>query len=172
MSTIEELSAIQVESLIEVALIPLLCNVVDEGASIGFLAPLSAAEARAYWQEVFASLQAGEKVMYVAKQNEQIVAAVQLALEPRANGRHRAEVQKLMVHTAARGQGLGRRLMAAVEQAARADQRSLIVLDTRRGDVADGLYQRMGYIQVGIIPNYAMSSTGHLSDTVFYYREL
>jgi len=172
MTTIEQVSAPQVEALIEQELIPLLCNVVDDGASIGFLAPLADVEARVYWQTVLGPLRAGEKVMFVAKSAGQIVGSVQLALEPRANGRHRAEVQKLMVHTAARHQGLGRRLMEAAEQAARADNRTLIVLDTRRGDVADGLYQRMGYLQAGIIPRYAISSSGQLHDTVFYYREL
>ena len=172
MMSIEQVSAPQVESFIESDLIPLLCNVVEDGASIGFLTPLSSADARSYWQEVLAPLRTGEKVMFVAKLDGRVVGAVQLALEPRANGRHRAEVQKLMVHTSARGQGLGRRLMDAVEQAARNDRRTLIVLDTRRGDVADGLYQRMGYVQAGVIPRYAISSSGELDDTVFYYREL
>ena len=117
--SIEQVSAPQVESLIESDLIPLLCNVVEDGASIGFLAPLSSADARSYWQGVLAPLRTGEKVMFVASIDGRVVGAVQLALEPRANGRHRAEVQKLMVHTAARNHGLGRRLMEAVEQAAR-----------------------------------------------------
>lgn len=172
MMSIEQVSAPQVESFIESDLIPLLCNVVEDGASIGFLAPLSSADARSYWQGVLAPLRTGEKVMFVASIDGRVVGAVQLALEPRANGRHRAEVQKLMVHTAARNHGLGRRLMEAVEQAARNDQRTLIVLDTRRGDIADGLYQRMGYVQAGVIPRYAISSSGELDDTVFYYREL
>ena len=172
MMSIEQVSAPQVESFIESDLIPLLCKVVEDGASIGFLAPLSSADARSYWQGVLAPLRTGEKVMFVSSIDGRFVSAVQLALEPRANGRHRAEVQKLMVHTAARNHGLGRRLMEAVEQAARNDQRTLIVLDTRRGDIADGLYQRMGYVQAGVIPRYAISSSGELDDTVFYYREL
>jgi GNAT superfamily N-acetyltransferase len=172
MIAIEQLSATEVEALIEPVLIPLLQNVVDDGASIGFIAPLAVDEAREYWQGILAPLQAGHKLLLIATIDGQPVGAVQLALEPRANGRHRAEVQKLMVHTAARGHGVGRRLMEAVEAAARTHERTLLVLDTRRGDVADGLYARMGYTQVGVIPKYAMSSAGHLSDTVFYYREL
>lgn len=172
MTTIEEVSAAQVEALIESALIPLLQDVVDDGASIGFIAPLSVAEAREYWQGILSPLQVGHKVMFVAKVDDQLVGSVQLALEPRANGRHRAEVQKLMVHTAARGQGVARRLMIAIEAAAHAHQRTLLVLDTVRGGVADGLYARLGYTRVGIIPRYALSSAGPLEDTVFYYREL
>ena len=172
MMTIEEVTAAQVKALIESHLIPLLQNVVDDGASIGFIAPLSVAEARDYWQSILPPLQAGHKVMLIAKSDDLLVGSVQLALEPRANGRHRAEVQKLMVHTAARGQGVARRLMRAIEAAAHEHQRTLLVLDTVRGGVADGLYARMGYTKAGIIPRYALSSAGPLEDTVFYYREL
>ncbi len=172
MPMIEQVTAAQVEALLEVHLIPLLQNVVDDGASIGFIAPLSAAEARDYWQGILPPLQAGHKVMLIAKQEDQLVGSVQLALESRANGRHRAEVQKLMVHTAARGQGVARGLMTALEAVAHEQRRTLLVLDTVRGGVADGLYQRMGYTKAGSIPRYALSSAGHLDDTVFYYREL
>ncbi len=172
MTTIEAVTAAQVEALIESHLILLLQNVVDDGASIGFIAPLSAAEARDYWQGILSPLRSGHKVMFVAKLDGQLVGSVQLALEPRANGRHRAEVQKLMVHTAARGQGVARQLMKAIEAAAHEHRRTLLVLDTVRGGVADGLYARMGYTQAGIIPRYALSSAGPLEDTVFYYREL
>ncbi|MFN8493265.1 MAG: GNAT family N-acetyltransferase [Caldilineaceae bacterium] len=151
-------------------LIELLQNVVDDGASIGFIAPLSREEAHAYWTKIIGDLDGGNRLLFVATENDQILGSVQLALEPRKNGEHRAEVQKLMVHTQARNRGLGRRLMQAVEDAARAANRSLIVLDTRRGDVADQLYQKIGYIQAGIIPRYALSSSGTFDDTVFYYR--
>lgn len=172
MVTIEQIDGSTLNTLISSQFVPLLQNVVDDGASIGFIAPLSVAEAETYWQGVSGPLQQGVKVMYVAKIDERIVGAVQLALEPRANGRHRAEVQKLMVHTDARGKGIGRKLMAAVEAAAQAHNRSLIVLDTVRGGVAEGLYLSMGYLRAGIIPRYALSSAGPLEDTVFYYREL
>ncbi len=172
MTTIEEVTAAEVEALIEAHLIPLLQDVVDDGASIGFIAPLSAAEARAYWQSILPPLRAGHKVMFIAKIDDAIVGSVQLALEPRANGRHRAEVQKLMVHTAARGQGVGRALMTAIEAAAHEHRRTLLVLDTLHGCVAEGLYVRLGFIKVGVIPRYALSSTGNLDDTVLYYREL
>ena len=77
-----------------------------------------------------------------------------------------------MVHTRARGQGTGRRLMEAIEAAARAAGRTLLVLDTRQGDVAERLYARHGYIHAGVIPNYARSAEGTLDATVFFYRLL
>jgi acetyltransferase len=168
---IEQITAVQAEAQL-MALIRLLQNVVNDGASIGFIAPLSDGEARDYWLGVLPAIAQGHKLLFTATLEDQVVGSVQLALEPRRGVVHCAEVQKLMVHTAYRGHGLGRRLMNALEQAAQMEQRSLLVLDTRRGDVAEGLYQRMGYTQAGVIPGYALSSDGKLHDTVFYYRQL
>jgi len=171
MTQVEQITAAQAEAQLA-ALIALLQNVVDDGASIGFIAPLSRVEAREYWLGILPAIVQGNKLLFITKSDDQIVGSVQLALEPRANGRHRAEVQKLMVHTAYRGHGLSRHLMATLEAAARANQRSLLVLDTRGGDVAEGIYQKLGYQLVGTIPQYARSSDGNLHDTVFYYRLL
>jgi acetyltransferase len=48
----------------------------------------------------------------------EVAGSVQLALVQKENGRHRAEVQKLLVHSRFRNQGLGRRLMDAIEREA------------------------------------------------------
>ena len=171
MPNVKQLTREQAETVLD-QLIQLLQNVVDDGASIGFIAPLSDDEARAYWRRVIAGLDGGHLLLFVALEDEQIIGSAQLALESRRNGAHRAEVQKVMVHTQARGRGLGRALMQAVEDAARTAQRTLLVLDTRRGDVAEQLYQKLGYIQAGIIPRYALNSAGGADDTVLYYRFL
>jgi acetyltransferase len=59
-----------------------------------------------------------------------------------------------------------------VEEAARQEGRLLLVLDTRLGDDAERLYTRMGYLRVGIIPQFARSSSGSLDATVIFYRDL
>lgn len=94
-----------------------------------------------------------------------------MGLESRENGNHRAEVQKLMVHPEARRQGIARQLMEALDTAAREANRSLLVLDVRKGDPAETLYQKMRYTHVGDIPDYARSETG-LDATSFYYKLL
>ncbi len=82
---------------------------------------------------------------------------------------------KLMVHREFRGRGLGRLLMQAAEDEARLRHgRTLLVLDTRRGDISERLYRSMGYVEAGVIPGYARSSgpTGELHDTVIFYKHL
>jgi acetyltransferase len=145
---------------------------VEDGASVGFLPPLSAADARGYWRAVLQAVSGGTRVLLVALDDGDVLGSVQLDLATMPNARHRAEVMKLVVHRRARRAGIGRALMLAVEQAAREAGRTLLVLDTRRGDAAERLYERLGYTRVGVIPRYARSATGALDDTVYFYREL
>lgn len=77
-----------------------------------------------------------------------------------------------MVYTRFRRQGIGVKLMRALEEAARDANRTLLVLDTRRGDSAEPLYVKLGYIPFGIVPDFALGTDGVLSDTVFFYKKL
>jgi ribosomal protein S18 acetylase RimI-like enzyme len=151
----------------------LLIDSVDNGASIGFLPPLSAEESAAYWASVAADVRAGEKFLLVARNDAgMLVGSAQLALASKANARHRAEVQKVMVHTAARRQGLAFALMRALDALAQQHGRTLLVLDTRQGDPSEQLYQKCGYTMAGVIPAYARNGDGGLDATVLYYRQL
>jgi ribosomal protein S18 acetylase RimI-like enzyme len=171
MVTIEQLTAEHAAAALD-ELVELLQDTVTSGASVGFLPPLAAGAARDYWEGVVADVGGGARVLLVARDDRRVIGSVQLELASKANARHRAEVQKLMVHTRARGQGTGRRLMEAVEAAARAAGRTLLVLDTRQGDVAERLYARHGYTRAGVIPGYARSADGTLDATVYFYRLL
>ena len=151
----------------------LLRDSVESGASVGFVLPLADDVVDGYWRKVVADVEGEVRVLLVARWGERVVGAGQLALETRPNSAHRAEVQKVLVHTAARRQGIGRALMAALEAAARARGRMLLVLDTRAGDPAEHLYRAVGFTRAGSIPGYARSPDGSTLDaTVFYYRQL
>jgi ribosomal protein S18 acetylase RimI-like enzyme len=146
----------------------LLVDVVEGGASIGFLPPLSEAEAERYWSGV-----GGEDVvLWVARQGGDVVGTVQLHLCAKPNGMHRAEIAKLMVSPNARRRGVARALMAAAEARARAEGRSLLVLDTREGDPSNALYASLGYVRAGRIPGFARSANGTLAATILYYKPL
>jgi acetyltransferase len=150
----------------------LIQDAVDGGASVGFLPPLSKKEAEQYWRDVVTQLSGSYRILLAALAEEQIIGAVQLQLESRANGSHRAEVSKLLVHSAYRRQGIGRALMLALEEAARQLGRTTLVLDTRQGDPSEHLYRGLGYQVAGVIPAYARSADGSLHATVFLYKLL
>ena len=153
-------------------LVKLLQDSVDGGASVGFLPPLKTAEARAYWENVRNAINAGHRVLLVAEIRKRLVGSVQLDLATKPNASHRAEVIKLLVLTESRRKGIARALMQAVEEAALARGRTLLGLDTRRGDAAEKLYRRLGWTQAGVIPRYARNAVGDLDDTVLFYRDL
>ncbi len=150
-------------------LIGVLEDAVAGGASIGFLPPLAPGEARAYWESALDAVARGATVLLVARRAADVVGTVQLHLEDRANGRHRAELAKLMVHRAHRRQGIGAQLMAAVQQDARTRGLATLFLDTRLGDESERLYRACGWTFVGSIPKYARSATGALDANAIYY---
>jgi ribosomal protein S18 acetylase RimI-like enzyme len=122
---------------------------------------------------VISAVRAGNRILLAAiEEPDTMAGAVQIELASKANAQHRAEVQKLMVRTDQRGQGLGRELMDMVESVARAAGRTLLVLDTRQGDIAEQLYLSLGYTLAGVIPQYARSVNGELHAISLFYKQL
>lgn len=150
----------------------LLQDSVDNGASVGFLPPLPSAEATFFWQSVLDALQTGNRILLLATDGTGLLGSVQLALADKANGRHRAEVMKLLVHSRVRRRGIGRLLMQAIEQEARQHERTTLVLDTLQGEPSELLYQTLGYVAAGTIPQFARVGSGALEPTVIYYKLL
>lgn len=146
----------------------LIIDVVQDGASIGFLPPLAADTASAYWQEV-----PGPGVLlWAAMEGDTIIGTVQLHLVLKPNAPHRAELAKLMVHPDHRRKGIAGLLIETAEQAAAELGRTLIILDTREGDPSNLLYQSRGYVEAGKIPDYVISADGGMDATVIYYKKL
>ncbi|MBI5032345.1 MAG: GNAT family N-acetyltransferase [Chloroflexi bacterium] len=171
MFTVEHLDSIQARNLLS-DLIALLRDSVDNGASVGFLPPLDQHIASDYWADVFRAIEKQSRILLVARHGSTIVGTAQLDLCTRQNGSHRAEVMKLLVHTAWRRQGIGEMLMQAIEQQARHAHRTTLVLDTRAGDPSEKLYRKLGYTCAGIIPQYVHNESGALEATAIFYRLL
>jgi len=150
----------------------LLQDAVNSGAAVGFLPPLGPAEAADYWREVVNAINGAGRILLVATDNGALVGTVQLDPVSRPNGRHRAEVTKVIVHSGHRRQGVGRALMLAVEAEAARLGRTTLVLDTRLGDSGEALYTSLGYQRAGVIPNYARSADGTLHATLIMYKLL
>ncbi|WP_049571430.1 GNAT family N-acetyltransferase [Nonomuraea sp. SBT364] len=171
MHTIERLSpgafAAGVKELAEV-----LADAVDDGASLGFVAPFGREPAARWWREQEAAVAGGSLLVWAARDAGGIVATAGLSLPGKANSRHRAEVVKLLVHRDARGRGLARALLATLERAALAAGVTLLVLDTRSGSAAESLYLSEGWTRFGVVPGYAADPDGSLQDCGFFYKLL
>lgn len=155
-----------------VELVELVQDAVGGGASIGWTQVPSTKDARNYWTEVLEGVGRGERLLFVATDDHVCAGAVQLCFTHKQNGRHRGEVQKLMVHSQYRRRGIGQALMNALENAAAARGLTLLVLDTISGGAPEQFYRQAGYTLSGTIPDFARSTTGQLEPTAVYWKKL
>ena len=153
------------------ALAALMVGVVEGGASIGFMLPIDAARAEAFWRSVAAAVERNERALFVADDGDGLVGTVQLVTAQPENQPHRADVAKMMVAPRARRQGIGAALMQAAEHEAVAQGKTLLVLDTASAD-AERLYARLGWQRCGTVPGYALLPQGGPCDTTYFYRVL
>ncbi|MET9620690.1 GNAT family N-acetyltransferase [Streptomyces sp. NPDC006464] len=170
---IERLPAARIREHAADGLAALLVDAVDGGASLGFLAPLDPAEAVGWWLAVAEETERGARTVWTAHgPGDVVLGAVTLVRGDKANGRHRGEIARLIVHRAARGQGLGGRLLAAAEEHAAGEGLTLLVLDTQTDSPAERLYRRAGWTAAGTIPDFAADPAGTLRPTTLYYKQL
>ena len=62
--------------------------------------------------------------------------------------------------------------MEHAESEARAEGKTLLVLDTVTGDDAERLYTQLGYERVGVIPGYALYPDGRPCDTTLFFKNI
>ena len=149
----------------------LLVDAVESGASVSFMSPFSEREAREWWRTTLAQART-RAVVLVARDERGIIGSVSMHPAWPPNQPHRADISKLLVHRRARRRGIGRALMEAIEEHARAGGFTLLTLDTVRGDAGEQLYTNAGWQRVGVIPDYALYPDGRPCDTVVFYKKL
>jgi GNAT superfamily N-acetyltransferase len=148
-----------------------LLDCVDGGASVSFMSPMARETALRFWQDVSDGVGRGKRTLVVAEDAQGIAGTVQLITDMPENQPHRADVAKLLVHRRARNAGVGERLMHAIEQAAREQGRTVLVLDTAN-PAAERLYARLGWTCVGVVPGFALMPDGALCGTTFFYKHV
>jgi GNAT superfamily N-acetyltransferase len=148
-----------------------LVDCVEGGASVSFMSPLARETAERFWHGVAGDVVARRRALLVALDDQGVIAGtVQLVLSLPENQPHRADVAKMLVHRRVRRHGVGAALLRAVEETARAEGRTLLVLDTVTGGDAERLYGRHGWVTVGQVPGYALMPNGVPCGTTFFYK--
>ena len=145
---------------------------VEGGASVRYLAPFSLDDARAAFEAVAAEVDGGRRVLLAAYDDGELVGTVQVVPAAQPNSPHRGEIVQLLVRRSARRRGVAAQLMDAAEAEARAEGRTLLVLDTVTGDAAERLYERLGWTKVGVIPDYALYPDGRPCATTVFFKQL
>ena len=142
------------------------------GASVSYMWPFSLDDARAAFEGFAADAARGNRVVIAAFEGEEIVGTVQVLLALPPNQPHRGEIAKLLVHREARRRGVAQLLMERAEQEARAEGKSLLVLDTVTGSDAERLYTRLGWSRVGSIPRYALYPDGRECASTYFWKDI
>lgn len=162
--TITPLGAAAVPRLAEI-----LRETVSAGGSVHFMDPVPEGGAEAYWAGAVAD---PGRIVLGAFVDRRLEGTVTLYLDTPPNQPFRGEIWKLMVAPAARGQGLARALMIEAERLAVDHGRTLLNLDTATEGGASELYESLGWIRAGVIPDYAYKPQGGLVGTAIYWKRL
>jgi GNAT superfamily N-acetyltransferase len=172
MTLVEVLDPTAYETALD-GLAELLVDAVEHGAGVNFMAGVTADETRAWWLARRDGVVAGSVVPVVAfDEGGRVVGSTVLLYAWNPNSPHRGEISKVIVHSAARRQGLGRQLMEAAEARSLADGRWLLTLDTVTGSEADAFYRSLGWHEVGVVPDFALMPDGTLTPTTYFWKDL
>jgi GNAT superfamily N-acetyltransferase len=154
------------------ALAAVLEDCVAGGASVSYMAPFTHADARGEFVRWICDVDQGTRLLLAAFLDGEVVGTVQVVFAWPPNQPHRADIAKLLVHRHARRRGVAEELMRRAEEEALSEGRWLLVLDTVTGDGADFLYRKLGWNEVGEVPEFALYPDGRLCSTTFFWKKL
>lgn len=152
-------------------------NVDPSTSSIGFVAPLDNERAMQFWLDLVPSLTGPnpEVAMMVAISEEtgDAIGSVLVARMLKETHSHRGEVRKLAVRPDYQGRGIGKLLMEAIETHARKFMNlDFLVLSTATDTPARVFYQKTGWTEWGICPDYAKLANGKKTRVSFFHKKL
>ena len=154
------------------ALAAVLHDCVEGGASVSYMAPFSPDDARTAFEGFVTDAEHGRRLILAAFVDGDLVGTVQVIVKLPPNQPHRGEIAKLLVHRSARRRGIAQLLMEHAEVEARAEGKTLLVLDAVTGGDAARLYARLGWTTVGVVPGFALYPDGRPCDTTYFWKAI
>ncbi len=144
---------------------------IEEGGGFGWVHVPERSSLERYWQGV---ITAPTRELFVARLDGVICGTTQLIL-PAGNNEaqgHSLQMTTNFVAPWARGHGLARMLLEAVEEKARNDGYAIINLDVRKTmDRAIKLYESLGYVRFGEHP-FSVKANGETIASLYYYKNI
>ena len=151
------------------ALVELIHDAIHTNNSVGFLHTTSKTELQEFWEQ---EINDAANTLILARANDVIVGIVIVTRETRPNGRHRAELRKLMVHSAHQRKGIGRGLEQRATEFAKSEGLTLLYLDSATDFLVQRVYEAWGWQKAGSIPDYSSKPDGTLESTTYFYKLL
>ena len=153
------------------SLVNLLKDAVANNYSVGFMQDSTEADFEKFWLDEVANCDS-ENGLFLAVVGDKVLGSVIVTRELRANGRHRAEFRKLLVHSKAQKMGIGTALEKIATNYAKEIGLKLLYLDSATSYLIEGVYEKWGWEKSGEIPNFAKNPDGSLVSTWFFYKLL
>ncbi|MSP68523.1 MAG: GNAT family N-acetyltransferase [Alphaproteobacteria bacterium] len=144
---------------------------IQDGNGFGWLKPPARTEFERYWR---GAVLVPRREVFVARIDGRISGSAQL-VRPAPNKeawRYNVEMDTHFVAPYARGHGLARALVDAVEAVARTEAFKVMLLSVRATqEAAITLYEGLGYVRYGTNPRYAYVDRAWIAGH-FYYKDL
>ncbi|MDJ0347410.1 GNAT family N-acetyltransferase [Streptomyces sp. H10-C2] len=146
----------------------ILADLVSGGAALGWVEPPSSEEVAGLLDDVVRAVRTGDAALRVAYLDRRLVGLGYWLRYTRPTHRPHADLEKVAVHTAVHGRGVGRALTAALIGDARAAGVEVLTLDAR-GDNAHALklYRSLGFAEYGRLRDFVAVGERRY-DKVFY----
>ncbi len=144
---------------------------IEGGGGFGWLEVPERELLERYWQGV---ITVPSRLLFVARLDGVICGTTQLMMPPHNNEAqsHMVQMTTNFVAPWARGHGLARMLLEAVEEKAREKGFAVINLDVRSTmDRAIELYEAMGYVRFGEHP-FSVRADGKTISSLYYYKNI
>lgn len=147
----------------------LLRDAVESGGTVGFILPMTEDKLDRYWSGVARDLESGERELLAAFVDGKVVGALQISYEKAESVRHRADLQKLMVHSAHRRIGAAKALLFTAFQRMPLLGLAMYTITTLTDGPAETLVRGLGFTRYGVMPHYGVLPTGELHDASMHY---
>lgn len=127
-------------------------DVSNAGGSVGFVPPVTEEGLAPYVDEIVERVHRGRGLLAVLRVDGRLAGFAVLSLSISPLRRHWATVLRVQVRPELQGRGLGRVLMAGVQDIARARGLEFLHLTVRGGTGLEAFYARLGYREFGRMP--------------------
>lgn len=150
----------------------LVCAVVASGGAIGYRGSPDRQTCDAWLDSVLTAVRAGDGALVLGRIGGKVAGCGVWRRRPAPVFHHSAELQQVMTHPELRGRGLGRAIVLALIDSARAAGIELLILGVRGNNHrAIELYASTGFREWGRVPN-GIAVYEERYDDVRMYREL
>ncbi|KAL2176848.1 uncharacterized protein P884DRAFT_300260 [Thermothelomyces heterothallicus CBS 202.75] len=145
-----------------------------------FLPPLTNEKLLPWWKERIAEAVSGTRVIVLLLPEAtlgkkplgtDLRGLAMLKLSESETGSFRGHIDAVLVDRRHRRQGGAKALLAALEYEAAKRGRSLLLVDTETDSVAELVFKKLGYIEIGKVPHFSRALSNGKKGETFFYKE-